>query len=101
MQLLWRPMALADREAIIDYIGQDNPSAAILLDDEFEAKAQLACRQPNLYRLGRVANTREIVVRPHYLMVYQVSTLHNTLTILRVLHTAQQWPGSSSLIPAQ
>ena len=34
--------------------------------------------------------TREIVVRPNYVMVYDVEG--NTITILRVLHTAQQWP---------
>jgi toxin ParE1/3/4 len=92
MRLLWRPLALADRAAIMDYIAGDNPSAAILLDDEFETKAQLACKQPHLYRLGRVNGTREIVVRPHYLMVYEVSPSRNTLTIVRVLHSAQKWP---------
>ena len=42
MRLIWRPMALADRETIMDYIAQDNPAAAIELDDEFEAKAEQA-----------------------------------------------------------
>ena len=33
--------------------------------------------------------TREIVVRPSYVMVYQVEA--DALVILRVLHAAQQW----------
>ena len=33
-------MALADRDAIMDYIAQDNPAAAIDLDDEIEVKAE-------------------------------------------------------------
>lgn len=63
MRLVWRPMTLADRETIMDYIAQDNPAAAIELDDEFEAKAEQARQRPTLYKTGRVPGTREIVVR--------------------------------------
>jgi plasmid stabilization system protein ParE len=31
--LLWRPMALADRERIMDYIARNNPAAAVKLDE--------------------------------------------------------------------
>ncbi len=88
-------MALADREAIMDYIAQDNPVAAIELDDEFEAKAEQARQRPTLYRAGRVPGTREIVVRPNYVMVYRLEDESDTLVLLRVLHAAQQWPSSS------
>ena len=36
--LRWRPMALADREAILNFIAVDNVAAAVALDEEFEAK---------------------------------------------------------------
>jgi hypothetical protein len=39
-------MALADREAILEYIAQDNGTAAIELDEEFEAKAEVARQRP-------------------------------------------------------
>ena len=42
-------MALSDRDAIMAYIAQDNPTAAIELDLEFEAKAENARRRPTLY----------------------------------------------------
>ena len=42
LELRWRPMALADREAILEYIAQDNVTAAIELDEEFEAKVSVA-----------------------------------------------------------
>lgn len=90
MRLVWRPMALADREAIMDYIAQDNPAAAIELDDEFEAVAEQVRQHPAMYRLGRVGGTREIVVRPNYIMVYRIEG--DTLAVLRVLHASQQWP---------
>jgi addiction module RelE/StbE family toxin len=90
MELEWRPMAIDDREKIMDYIAQDNPTAAIELDLEFESHAEQARQQPQLYRKGRIKNTREIVVSPHYVMVYE--TNENSVEILRVLHTAQKWP---------
>ena len=85
-------MALEDRDAIMDYIAQDNPAAAVDLDDEFEAKAQQARERPTLYRPGRVKGTREIVVRPNYVMVYRVEDKGDTIAVLRVLHAAQKWP---------
>lgn len=74
----------------MEYIAQDNPSAAIDLDFEFEAKAENARQRPKLYKPGRMKSTREIVVRPNYVMVYRVTG--DLIEILRVLHTAQQWP---------
>jgi len=91
-RLVWRPMALNDRDAIMDYIAQDNPLAAVDLDMEFEAKAETARQHPKLYRPGRVRGTREIVVRSNYVMVYAMEDDDNTIAILRVLHAAQQWP---------
>ena len=83
-------MALANRDAIMAYIAQDNPTAAIDLDIAFEAKAENARLRPKLYKAGRVKGTREIVVRPNYVMVYRVAG--DLVEVLRVLHSAQQWP---------
>lgn len=89
-RLTWRPMALADRDDIMVYIAQDNPVAAIDLDLEFEAKAENARLRPKLYKAGRVKGTREIVVRPNYVMIYRITG--DVVEVLRVLHAAQQWP---------
>jgi len=83
-------MALEDREAIMTFIAQDNVTAAIELDMEFEAKAEFARQRPTLYKAGRVKGTREIVVRPSYVMIYRV--LPDAVEVLRVLYAAQQWP---------
>ena len=90
MKVVWRPHATADRARIMDYIAQDNPAAALELDLEFEAKADPLPKHPKLYKPGRMKGTREIVVRSNYVMVYMIEG--DTITILRVLHTAQQWP---------
>lgn len=85
---------MADRDAIMDHIAADNPVAAIELDDTFEEKAELARQRPTLYRPGRMPGTREIVVRPSYVMVYRIEADGDTVVVLRVLHAAQQWPPS-------
>ena len=89
-RLEWRPMAIEDREVIMDYIAEDNLIAAIELDDEFEVKAEQARTRPQMFKVGRVSGTREIVVRPNYIMVYTIEA--DTVTIMRILHAAQQWP---------
>ena len=88
--LAWRPMALADRGAIMARVAEDNPAAALDLDADFEMHADRACTTPTLYKPCRVKGTREIVVRANYVMVYQVESA--AVVILRVLHAAQQWP---------
>ena len=86
----WRPAARADLRAIIDYISDDNPAAALALQDEIEVKVARLPQNPRLYRPGRVEGTREMVVRPNYLVVYAENP--EAVTILRVLHAAQLWP---------
>ena len=89
-RLTWRPMALADRDAIMVYIARDNSAAAIDLDIEFEAKAEKARLRPKLYKAGRAKGTREIVVRPNDVIVYRITG--DVVEVLRVLHAAQHWP---------
>lgn len=86
----WREAARADLWAIIDYISDDNPDAAQQLKDDIQARVEKLAAHPRLYRAGRVAGTREMVVRASYVVVYAEG--HRAVTILRVLHTAQQWP---------
>lgn len=88
--LEWKATAIADLLAIIDYISDDNPDAAQALKDEIEAKTSRLPEHPQMYRVGRVDGTREMVVRPNYIVIY--SDDPSSIVILRVLHAAQQWP---------
>ena len=88
--LEWKATAIADLLAIIDYISDDNPDAAQALKDEIEAKTTRLPEHPQMYRVGRVDGTREMVVRPNYVVIY--SDDPSAIVILRVLHAAQQWP---------
>lgn len=90
LNLEWKATAIADLLAIVDYISDDNPDAAQALKDEIEAKTSRIPDNPQLYRVGRVDGTREMVVRPNYVVIYVEDDI--AVTILRVLHAAQQWP---------
>lgn len=88
--LEWKATAIADLLAIIDYISDDNPDAAQALKDEIEAKTSRLPEHPQMCRVGRVDGTREMVVRPNYIVIYADDP--SSIVILRVLHAAQQWP---------
>jgi toxin ParE1/3/4 len=90
LNLEWKATAIADLLAIIDYISDDNPDAAQALKDEIEDKASRLPDYPQMYRVGIIDGTREMVVRPNYIVVYAENAV--AVTILRVLHAAQQWP---------
>ena len=74
---------------IIDYIADHNLAAAIELTQAIEAATTALPENPHLYRFGRVPGTREIVVRPNYLVIYQVT---DQIDILAVLHARQKYP---------
>lgn len=90
MKLVWTRPAAADRREIRAYIAQDNPSAALALDELLFERAGRLIDHPQLGRLGRVAGTRELVAHRNYILVYDVSA--DTVRVLRVLHAARQWP---------
>lgn len=83
---------MADREAIYDYIESDNPAAALGLDELLADQALLLVSYPGLGRPGRVAGTRELVVHPNYILVYD--HVDDQLRVLRVLHAAMKWPST-------
>lgn len=72
------------------YIADHNPvAAAALRATIFERVARLPAN-PRAHRTGRLAGTREMVVHPNYILVY--APAEDTVTILRVLHSARNWP---------
>jgi len=88
--LEWKASAVADLMAIADYISDDNPDAAIALMDEIQGKVEQLPSHPKRCRPGRVNGTRELVVRPNYIVIYAETPA--VVTVLRVLHAAQMWP---------
>ena len=86
----WSDEATTDLVEIIDYIEQRNAAAAQNLYASIVQSAESLPLMPYLFRLGRVTGTREHVVHPNYIVVYQVG--NDAIDILRVLHSRQQYP---------
>jgi toxin ParE1/3/4 len=88
-ELKWEVPASEDLMAIIGYIAEENPPAALALLEEIEGKVERLTEHPKSSRIGRVEGTRELVVRPNYIVVYAETP--TMVRILRVLHAAQMW----------
>ncbi|WP_412526956.1 type II toxin-antitoxin system RelE/ParE family toxin [Burkholderia lata] len=92
LALHWNPKAYEDRAAIMDYIAENDPLAALELDELLEQRAAALPAHAELYRQGRVAGTRELVIAPNYVVVYRIRPAEGVVEILRVLHARRQWP---------
>lgn len=91
MYVFWTPRARAERAAVIDYIAQENPLAALDQLDEIELQTNLLATQPKMGRVGRIKGTRELVIsRTPFIVVYRIEG--QRIEILRFLHGAQKWP---------
>lgn len=90
LEVQWLKLARADLLEIVDYIADDNPDAAQRVKDDIEAKIGKLSDFPKMGRLGKIEATRELVVYENYIVVYEEGDC--TIRILRVLHSAQQWP---------
>ncbi len=92
MRLVWTKPASLDRKEIREYIAQDNPAAALALDELISEKASRLADHPSLGRPGRVAGTRELIAHQNYILIYDIT--QDLVRVLRVLHAARQWPPS-------
>jgi addiction module RelE/StbE family toxin len=90
MIVIWTPEALDDRRAIHLHIRQDNPRAAIAMDELFEAAAERLATTPRMGRPGLVEGTRELIPHESYRLVYEI--IDDVIWVLTLVHTRRQWP---------
>lgn len=91
MIIEWSVFAVEDRTGIFDYIEQDNPMAAIAVDERITEQTARLAKFPEIGRPGRVDTTRELVIgHTPFIVVYHIQD--DTVRILRILHGAQSWP---------
>ncbi|WP_312991464.1 type II toxin-antitoxin system RelE/ParE family toxin [Brevundimonas diminuta] len=90
----WSRDALNDLGEQIAYIAQDNPAAARRVADQIRdtgrSLGEMATGRP-----GRVAGVYEKPVpRLPYILAYEITVrgAEERLTIVRVIHTARDWP---------
>ena len=85
------PIAMDDLRAAYTYYAERNPGAAAGVVGTILNAANGLAQFPLLGRRGVVPGTRErVVTRYPYRIIYRVGD--RTVEVLRVLHTAQQWP---------
>ena len=90
MIVFWSFSAEQDRDRIINYIAKDNVDAAVSLDIKINEDVDLLSKFPNSGRIGRIKNSRELVVHENYILVYSIN--NNIILINALLHSAQQYP---------
>ncbi len=91
MKVIWFKDAINDLKLLKDYITLDDPQAARLIVSRIKKSVDLLSEQSAMGRLGRVPNTRELVIdKAPYILPYRVRD--NKIEILRVLHSSRRWP---------
>ncbi len=94
MQLKWTDLAVDDLDYIKQYIAEHNtPTVAIdVVLSILNVAETVLTGHPHSGRLGRVKDTRELVIDGiPFTIVYRVQEPVR-VQILRVLHDARQWP---------
>jgi toxin ParE1/3/4 len=89
MQVRWTAPASQDLQRITRRIRRDNPTAARQVAKTLYDGAMSLGDMPNRGRIGRIAGTRELVSAP-FIIVYRIEA--EIVEILRIYHSAQDWP---------
>ena len=93
MRIVWLIRARIARENSIEFIAQENLTAALNQLNEIERQVDLLLDHPKLGRAGRVKGTRELVVsRTSFIALYRI--VGDEIQLMNILHGAQKWPNS-------
>jgi toxin ParE1/3/4 len=90
----WSLSAIEDLKEQVRHIARDDPAAARAVANRIDAAAVLLGERP-IGRLGRVGGTYEKSVSGlAYVIAYCIEVVdgREALFILRVIHTARDWP---------
>jgi toxin ParE1/3/4 len=93
-QIVITKPAIADLEALVAFIGRDNPEAAERFGYELIDKAENLRTFPFLGRVlpeFKTENLREVIHRP-YRIIYRVQEDRKLIEVLRVWHAARGIP---------
>jgi toxin ParE1/3/4 len=90
MPIRWLKTALRNLDHHASYIAKDNPDAARRAVERVQVAVSRLSQYPSMGRIGRVPQTRELVVEgTPWVVVYRI---RNSIEVIRVLHGSQAWP---------
>jgi toxin ParE1/3/4 len=88
LKIVWTLTASRDRREQLEYVSEENPSAAYRLAGEIKNHVAHLANHPYMGRSGRKPGTRELVItHTPYIAIYRVKA--DTVQIVRLLHGAQ------------
>lgn len=91
MKVFWSRDALRDLDEAREFIAKENPKAVKGIIERFEILLESLSIHPKLGRIGRVKNTRELVVTgTPFILPYVIDK--QRIIILGVRHTARRLP---------
>ena len=91
MRVRWTTPAKEQFVSAYEYIVSENRVTAVRTADKIWESTELLARHPMAGREGRVAGTRELVVRgTPFIVAYRVE--RNEVWLLAVMHAARKWP---------
>ena len=89
--MVWADSTDQDLDAIVYYFAQDSVQSGLRIQGRIEGEVGRLGAMPGRTPVGRLSNTRELVVTgTPYLVVIEIDG--EVVNVLRVLHGAQQWP---------
>ncbi|NTJ66478.1 type II toxin-antitoxin system RelE/ParE family toxin [Agrobacterium rhizogenes] len=89
-RIRWTVRALRRLDEIGAYIEHDDPDAAARVVARLVAAADLLVEFPAAGRIGRIADTREVVLSDiPYIIAYRV---RHDIEIITAMHASQKWP---------
>ena len=91
-KVIFSPQALADLEAAVRFIAQDNPAAAMRFGNALIDRVAILENFPLLGTpYSKRPSVRKLVFRP-YIIFYRFREKENYVDILRYWHSAQREP---------
>ena len=92
MKVQWLKAATRSLRAVHARIALDNPAAARRVVQRIKMSVEKLETFPEAGRIGQVPGTMELVITGlPYIVVYRLAS--GSVDILRVFHTATDWPG--------
>ena len=92
MKIVWSKRSKQHLRSLFKYIAQeDGPVARSLVVRIIELAETILCVYPNSGRVGRITDTRELVIsKTPYVVAYKVKK--DTISIIAVWHSSRRWP---------